>query len=65
MVVLFVKRRAGLRVFVCEGGPVGRVTLPETWTDRGVPGFVGCRLTVEGLGALVDLVRAVSGGGSR
>ena len=33
--VLFTKRRAGRLVFVCEGGPLGRVTVPESWTDRG------------------------------
>ncbi len=49
--VLFVKRRAGRVVFVCEGGPLGRVTVPESWTDRG-PAPTGHRLSV---GALVEL----------
>jgi hypothetical protein len=35
VLVLFAKRRAGKVVFVCEGGPLGRVTVPESWTDRG------------------------------
>jgi hypothetical protein len=35
--VLFVRRRGGGRVYVCEGGPLGSVTLPEDATDRGRP----------------------------
>ena len=49
--VLFVKHRAGKVVFVCEGGPLGRVTVPESWTDR-APAPSGHRLSVE---ALVEL----------
>ena len=41
----------GRLVFVCEGGPLGRVTVPESWTDRG-PAPAGHRLSVE---ALVEL----------
>jgi hypothetical protein len=49
--VLFTKRRAGKVVFVCEGGPLGRVTVPESWTDC-APASAGHRLSVE---ALVEL----------
>jgi hypothetical protein len=35
--VLFERRRGGGRVYVCEGGPLGSVTLPEDATDRGHP----------------------------
>jgi hypothetical protein len=49
--VLFVKHRAGKVVFVCEGGPLGRVTVPQAWTDRG-PAPAGHRLSVA---ALVEL----------
>jgi hypothetical protein len=49
--VLFAKRRAGKVVFVCEGGPLGRVTVPESWTDRG-PAAAAHRLSVA---ALVEL----------
>jgi hypothetical protein len=35
--VLFERRRGGGRVYVCEGGPLGSVTLPEDATDRGRP----------------------------
>jgi hypothetical protein len=49
--VLFAKRRAGKVVFVCEGGPLGRVTVPESWTERG-PAPAVHRLSVA---ALVEL----------
>ena len=49
--VLGEQHRAGKVVFVCEGGPLGRVTVPQAWTDRG-PAVVGHRLSVE---ALVEL----------
>jgi hypothetical protein len=49
--VLLAKRRAGRLVFVCEGGPLGRVTVPESWTDRG-PTPAAHRLSVA---ALVEL----------
>ena len=38
-------------MFVCEGGPLGRVTVPESWTDRG-PTPAAHRLSVA---ALVEL----------
>ena len=53
--VLFAKRRAGKVVFVCEGGPLGRVTVPESWTDRG-PAPAGHRLSVEALVELDTLI---------
>jgi len=54
--VLFSKRRAGRLVFVCEGGPLGRVTVPVSWTDRG-PVPAANRLTVEGLAELDTLMK--------
>ena len=56
--VLFSKRRAGRLVFVCVGGPVGRVTVPVSWTDRG-PAAAANRLTVEGLVELDTLVKVL------
>ena len=53
--MLFAKRRAGRLVFVCEGGPLGRVTVLESWSDRG-PVPVGHRLTVEALVELDTLI---------
>ena len=49
--VLFATRRAGRLVFVCAGGPLGRVPVPESWTDRG-PTPAAHRLSVA---ALVEL----------
>ena len=55
---MFAKRRAGEVVFVCEGGPAGRVTVPAAWTDRGAaPG--ACRLSVEALVELDTLLRVL------
>jgi hypothetical protein len=53
--VLFAKRRAGRLVFVCEGGPLGRVTVPESWTDC-APAPAGHRLSVEALVELDTLI---------
>lgn len=54
--VLFAKRRGGEVVFVCEGGPTGRVTVPQSWTDR-APAPLGHRLSMEALIELDALVR--------
>src|SRR5436309_2768666 len=53
--VLQGKRRAGRVVFACEGGPSGRVTVPDSWTDRG-PVPVGHRLSVQALSELRSLL---------
>ena len=58
--VLFAKRRAGRLVFVCEGGPLGRVTVPVSWTDRG-PVPAANRLTVQGLVELDTLMKVLEG----
>jgi hypothetical protein len=58
--VLFAKRRAGRLVFVCEGGPLGRVTVPESWTDRG-PAPSTHRLSLDGLAALDTLLKVLGG----
>lgn len=57
--VLFERRRGGGRVFVCEGGALGSVTLPVGATDRGVPAAerpLTYELLVE-LGAVVAALR--------
>jgi ABC-type hemin transport system substrate-binding protein len=58
--VLFVKRRAGGVVYVCEGSVGGRatVTFAEGWTDRG-PAPATHRLSVEALVVLDTLVMAI------
>jgi hypothetical protein len=55
MKVLFARRRAGAVVLVGESAGLGRVTVQESWTDRG-PAPLGCRLSVEGLAALGTLI---------
>jgi hypothetical protein len=57
--VLFSKRRAGRLVFVCGGGPLGRVTLPESWTDRGPVPLVN-RLSVDRLVELDTLLSVLA-----
>ena len=42
-------------MFVCEGGPLGRVTVPESWTDRG-PAPAAHRLSVATLVELDTLL---------
>jgi len=62
LVVLFERRRPATElVYVCEGGPAGRVTLPVAWTDR-APAAAVHRLTTEGLAALAALVGAIEQG---
>ncbi len=60
--MLFSRRRGGVVVLVlaCEGGPLGRVTVPESWTDRVAPS-AGGRLSAEGLAALDALARCMEG----
>jgi hypothetical protein len=60
---LFERRRASTElVYVCEGRPGGRVTLPVAWTDRSAAP-VAHRLTAEGLVALAQLMSAIEQGG--
>jgi hypothetical protein len=57
--VLFERRRGAGRVYVCEGGPLGSVTLPEGATDRAAPAVerpLTYELLVE-LGAVVAALR--------
>ncbi|MCA1679823.1 MAG: Y4bD/Y4pK family protein [Actinobacteria bacterium] len=60
LVVLFVRRIGAARVYVCEGGPLGSVGLPEDATDRG-PEPAERPLSIEVLGALVALVADLGG----
>jgi len=59
--VLFVRRVGGSRIYVCEGGPLGSLGLPEDATDRG-PEPAERPLSIEVLGALVALVAELGGG---
>jgi hypothetical protein len=58
--VLFVKRRGADSVFVCSGRVSDQMTVPRSWTDRGVPPQ-GHRLSVEGLAELAVVTRAIQG----
>ena len=57
---MFAKRRAGAMVLVGESAELGRVTVQESWTDRG-PAPLGRRVSVEGLAALDTLIRSLQG----
>ena len=56
--ILFERRRAGGRLYVCEGGALGTTALPESWTDRGPPPAPH-RLTLEGLATLAKTMAAI------
>jgi hypothetical protein len=56
--VLFSRRRGGQVVLVCEGGSLGRATVPESWTNRAASADGG-RLSAEGLAALDALARCM------
>lgn len=58
--VLFVRRVGAGRIFVCEGGPLGSVALPEDATDRG-PEPAERPLSIEVLAALVAVLADLSG----
>ena len=59
--VLFLRRVGASRIYVCEGGPLGSVALPEDATDRGVEPAER-PLSIEVLAALVALVSELDGG---
>ena len=61
LVVLFVRRIGASRVYVCEGGPLGSVGLPEDATDRG-PEPAERPLSIEVLAGLFVLVAELGGG---
>jgi hypothetical protein len=60
LVVLFERRYADGRLYVCEGGPAGSIGVPEDATDR-APAPASTPLTGEVLAGLVELVAAIGG----
>jgi hypothetical protein len=54
--VLFERKLASGVAVSCEGGPLGSLMVPVTWTDRG-PAAAGAPLTYE---VLIDLARVIS-----
>ena len=57
--MLYERRWAGGRLYVCEGGPLGTIGIPEDATDR-APAPAATPLTAEVLAGLVELVAAIS-----
>jgi hypothetical protein len=64
LAVLFERRYADGRLYVCEGGPFGTIGVPEDATDR-VPPPASGPLTGEVLAGLVGLVAAIIGTDAR
>ena len=58
--VLYVRREAVVRVYVCDGGGGRNVALDEAATDRG-PEAAGRPLTFEALVELAAVVAALGG----
>ena len=56
--VLFERRLAGGLAFSCEGGPLGSLMLPLSWTDRG-PAAARVPLSYEVLVEVAEAVAAV------
>lgn len=60
LAILFVRRYAEGRLYVCEGGPLGTIGVPEDATDR-APAPAPSPLSAEVLGGLVEVVAAITG----
>jgi hypothetical protein len=60
LAILFERRMADGRLYVCEGGPLGTIGIPEDATDR-APAPASTPLTAEVLAGLVELLAAISG----
>jgi hypothetical protein len=58
MRVLFERRLAGGLAVSCEGGPLGSLMLPVSWTDRG-PAAAATPLSYEVLVELAAVIVAV------
>ena len=56
--MLFERRLAGGLALSCEGGPLGSLMLPVSWTDRG-PAAASTPLSYEVLVELAALIVAV------
>jgi hypothetical protein len=58
LVVLYERKWAGGDLYVCEGGPLGTIGLPSSWTSLSAP-TAERPLTIEGLSELAKLVKAL------
>lgn len=63
--VLRVRRRAVGRLYVCDGGTLGSLVLPEDATDRGLPEPAERPLSFEVLVELAAVIVALGGCASR
>jgi hypothetical protein len=59
LAILFERRLPEGRLFVCEGGPLGSIGVPEEATDR-APAPAATPLSGEVLGRLVEVVAAIT-----
>lgn len=64
LAILFERRMPEGRLYVCEGGPLGTIGVPEDATDR-ASAPASRPLSGEVLAGLVELVAAISGPGGR
>jgi hypothetical protein len=62
LAVLIERRLPEGRLYVCEGGPLGTIGVPEDATDR-VPAPAATPLTGEVLAGLVEVVAAITRSG--
>lgn len=62
LAILFERRLPQGRLYVCEGGPLGTIGVPEDATDR-APAPSSIQLSGEVLAGLVELVAAITGSG--
>ncbi|HJW12979.1 MAG TPA: DUF5372 family protein [Albitalea sp.] len=62
LALLFERRCADGRLYVCEGGPLGSIGVPEDATDR-APAAAATPLTGEVLAQLVEVVTMLAGAG--
>jgi hypothetical protein len=59
LAILFERRCPVGRLYVCEGGPLGSIGVPEDATDR-APAPAAMPLTGEVLAGLVEVVAAIA-----
>jgi hypothetical protein len=57
--ILYERRCASGRVYVCEGGALGTVSVPAAWSDRHPRAPAPGPLTAEVLAALARLLAAI------
>jgi uncharacterized protein DUF5372 len=56
--IFFERRRAGVHLYMCDGGSLGSISLPAAWTSLSEPAAERA-LTIEVLIELAALVKAL------